>query len=88
MTRLPPQIILEGDKLFKEFKGTFTENFVAQELTKEQNPLYYWLIDRQAEIDFILIHNTQLIPLEVKSNKGKRTKRHYNSAPPCNPQRR
>lgn len=74
MTDLPPSIILKKNQLFKEFKGSFTENFVAQEFVKEEIPLYYWSYHSQAEIDFILTYNTSLIPLEVKSNKGKNMK--------------
>lgn len=74
MSRLPPQIILEGNQLFTEFKGALTENFVAQELKGKGDSLYYWSNDQYAEVDFILLHNTHLIPLEVKANRGKKTK--------------
>lgn len=74
MVNLPIKIILEKNRLFTEFKGSFTENFVAQELLQKEYSLYYWSKDRIAEIDFILIYNNNFIPLEVKSNKGKNTK--------------
>src|SRR5271169_6656195 len=39
-SHLAPQIILEGDLLFTEFKGALTENYAAQELiaTRHQAP--------------------------------------------------
>lgn len=42
MSKLDPRIILEGDQLFQEFKGSLTENFVAMELhDKSFDGLYY-----------------------------------------------
>ncbi len=74
MSRLPPQIVLEGHKLFVEFKGAFTENFVAQSIVERNHPLYYWSADHLAEVDFILSHNTDFLPLEVKANQGRKAK--------------
>lgn len=67
MSRLSPQIILEGDALFIEFKGAFTENVAAQALIAQQHPLYYWTSEGRAEIDFLIEHENNIYPLEVKS---------------------
>lgn len=60
----------EDEKLFKEFKGALTENFVLESLcsifTTELN---YWSNDK-CEIDFILQVDNQLVPIEVKSGKS------------------
>lgn len=75
LARIPATIILEGNKLFTEFKGSFTENFVAQELAaKYDNTLYYWSSARTAEVDFVLPYKSQIYPLEVKSGKSKHKK--------------
>ena len=75
MAYLPPKVIVEGNRLFTEFKGALTENFVAQELAYLfDSRLFYWSSGTQAEIDFILPIDTELYPLEVKSGENKRKK--------------
>lgn len=56
-------------------QGTMTEQFVAQEILAysdfhKQNKLYYWHREAKnsnAEVDFIVLKNGQIIPVEVKS---------------------
>ncbi len=70
MSDLDSKIILEGNKLLEEFKGAFTENYVANALTYIQNESpHYYTFDRN-EIDFILQKHNEIIPIEVKSNKS------------------
>ncbi len=75
MFRLDSSIIIEGDRLFTEFKGVMAENFVLQSLVFQYDEsMYYWSSGNQAELDFILQHKNQIIPIEVKSGtnvKGK-----------------
>ena len=68
MANLDSKIILEGNKLFEEFKGSFTENYVANILNYllEESPNYY-TFDRN-EIDFVIQLNNNVIPIEVKAN--------------------
>ncbi len=70
MANLDSKIILDGNKLFQEFKGSFTENYVANTL---QNLLgeapYYYNFDRN-EIDFVIQLKNEIIPIEVKSDKN------------------
>lgn len=67
-SNLSPKILLEGDKLFTEFKGALTENFAAQAITSSfDRHLFYWTQNNNAEVDFILQHNNKAIPLEVKA---------------------
>lgn len=70
MSNLDSKIILEGNKLLEEFKGAFTENYVANMLTYvlDEAPNYY-TFDRN-EIDFVIQRNNRIIPIEVKSNKS------------------
>lgn len=75
MSRLSPRVILEGNQLFIEFKGSLTENYVAQNLKAAIGaPLYYWTSGREAEVDFILEYEGQLFPLEVKSGTSTKKK--------------
>lgn len=70
MSNLDSSIILEGNKLLEEFKGSFTENYVANALCYlyDTSPNYY-TFDRN-EIDFVIQRKNKIIPIEVKSNKS------------------
>lgn len=75
MSQLPIDAVLHGDKLFAEFKGALTENYVAQELVAQNSEkLYYWFSDNRAEVDFIIQHHLQYMPLEVKSGTNVNSK--------------
>ena len=70
MANLDSRIVIEGNKLFEEFKGALTENFVLNML----NIIYkdtpnYFTFDRN-EIDFVIQTKNQIIPIEVKSGKS------------------
>jgi uncharacterized protein len=67
--RLSPLTILQGDKLFTEFKGVLTENYVLQSLIRQfGNDIFYWNSGNQAEIEFMLDFNNRIVPFEVKSS--------------------
>lgn len=72
---LLPQTIIDGDRLFTEFKGALTENFVVQELisTKHLKP-YYWTSEGTAEIDFLIEDDHEIYPIEVKSGSSQKKK--------------
>ncbi len=74
--RLGQTVLLEGDRLFNEFKGALTEQYVLQQLkTVQELGTYYWTNDRgSAEIDFLLDTGTEVIPLEVKAEKNLKAK--------------
>jgi hypothetical protein len=68
MSRLPVNVILQQHQLFVEFKGALTENFVVQELMARRfDKMYYWTSEGTAEVDFVLPHELDIYPLEVKS---------------------
>lgn len=69
MVRLNQRTLLEGNELFREFKGALTEQYVLQQLkTRKGLEVYYWTNDRgSAEIDFILDNGNYVIPIEVKA---------------------
>lgn len=70
MSRLDSRIILEGHKLFEEFKGSFTENYVFMMLNNFYDGIpNYYTFDRY-RLDFLLQYHNQIIPVEVKSGKS------------------
>lgn len=76
MSGLDPRILLEGSRLFSEFKGALTEQYVQQQLRSECGiSPYYWSAEHaSAEVDFIFQHGMNLIPLEVKAEENLKTK--------------
>ncbi len=82
MVRLNQSTLLDGNELFKEFKGALTEQYVLQQLkTMKGLETYYWTNDRgSAEIDFVVDDGTDVIPIEVKAEtnlKAKSLKTYY-----------
>lgn len=76
MVRLHQRALLDGNELFKEFKGALTEQYVLQQL-KTMNGLdaYYWTNNRgSAEIDFLIDNGIDVIPIEVKAETNLKAK--------------
>lgn len=70
MANLDSKIVVEGNKLFEEFKGALTENYVLNALnTVYENIPNYFTFDRH-EIDFVIQTKNEIIPIEVKSGKS------------------
>ncbi|MCD8105470.1 MAG: ATP-binding protein [Lachnospiraceae bacterium] len=57
-----------------DFKGGMAENYVNVQLSINGYNTYYWESGREAEIDFIIQRDGQLIPIEVKSADNTRAK--------------
>ena len=70
MTDLDSKIVVEGNRLFEEFKGALTEDYVIQALTSINLNPYYFAFENRYEIDFILQHKNEIIPIEVKSSEN------------------
>ncbi len=68
LSELHPDIILEKNSLFMEFKGALTENLAAQLLKSSGiKQLHYWTSGNTAEVDFILQVKNTIQPMEVKA---------------------
>lgn len=69
MVGLRQNVLLNGNQLFKEFKGALTEQYVLQQLkTIKGLNTYYWTSDRgTAEVDFVIDNGSDVIPIEVKA---------------------
>ena len=76
LSETPPEQILIGDNVFKEYKGAFTENYVLQQLKSlPRTFVYYYSNDNSTlEIDFVVQHDTHIIPIEVKAEENLRAK--------------
>lgn len=76
LVRLGQTVLLDGNRLFNEFKGALTEQYVLQQLkTLKELGTYYWTNDRgSAEIDFLLDTGAEVIPVEVKAEKNLKAK--------------
>ncbi len=87
MVRLNQSVLLDGNLLFKEFKGALTEQFVLQQfMTSNKIETYYWTNDRgSAVVDFIVDTGELIIPIEVKAEanlKAKSLKSYYEKFSP------
>ncbi len=68
--------LIQGNVIFEEFKGALTEQFVLQQLTTIPDlVVYYWSAERSnAEIDFLVQHSGEVIPIEVKAEENLQAK--------------
>jgi predicted AAA+ superfamily ATPase len=76
MAQIRPEMIVEGDALFKQFKGALTEQYAVQQYLAYgyHQPMYWENPSGQAEVDFIFEGRTGIIPLEVKSSDNLQSK--------------
>lgn len=76
MCRLPAALLLEKNRVFGEYKGALTEQYVLQQLLAEfgAEP-YYWANESaRSEVDFLLESEQGIIPLEAKAEQNLRAK--------------
>ena len=69
LAQLAPTAFGEGNRLFTEFKGALTENFVLQTLITqfEVMPRYWSRNNPPYEVDFLIQRENDIFPVEVKS---------------------
>ncbi len=75
-SHLDASTLLEGNRIFTEFKGALTEQYVLQQLVASQeNTVYYWATEKgTAEVDFVLQRKQEVIPIEVKAEENLKAK--------------
>lgn len=66
--------LLEGNRIFEEFKGSLTEQYVLQQMISNEITPFYWSSDGKAEVDFIFKHESDVFPLEVKAEENLQSK--------------
>ena len=69
LSQLAPTVFGEGNRLFTEFKGALTENYVLQTLIPqfEVAPRYWTQTNPPYEVDFLIQRENDIFPVEVKS---------------------
>ncbi|MDO9154986.1 MAG: AAA family ATPase [Paludibacter sp.] len=71
LSALDPIAIREGNRLFVEFKGALTENYILQSLISQYDEIpRYWTSGNQAEVDFLIQDKNDIIPIEVKADEN------------------
>ena len=73
-TELDVKTLLEGNRIFEEFKGALTEQYVLQEMVANGTAPFYWSSSGTAEVDFIFKHESDIFPLEVKAEENLQSK--------------
>ncbi|NOL51512.1 ATP-binding protein [Pelistega suis] len=75
-SHLNASTLLEGNRIFTEFRGALTEQYVLQQLVATQeNTVYYWATEKgTAEVDFVLQRKQEVIPIEVKAEENLKAK--------------
>ncbi|HOU39219.1 MAG TPA: ATP-binding protein [Treponemataceae bacterium] len=66
---LAPSAVAEGSRLFVEFKGALSENYILQALVHqfEAMPRYWSMNNPNHEVDFLVQRENKIYPVEVKS---------------------
>ncbi len=73
---LNAKVLLDGNRVFQEFKGALTEQYVQQQLLAEFDiQSYYWTAGQnRAEVDFLIETDDSIVPLETKAERNLQSK--------------
>ena len=76
MSGLPPEAVITGSRVFTEFKGALTEQYVCQQLISEcgLTPFYWSAENSLGEIDFLVQDGDKVFAMEVKAEENLRAK--------------
>lgn len=76
MTDLDVRILLDGNRIFTEFKGALTEQYVLQQFISDFdiNPYYYTTTNSTGEIDFVIQTANGVLPVDVKAEENLKAK--------------
>ena len=58
----------------KQYLGALTENYVAVQLKASGYKLNYWVSNATAEVDFVIVQDGEVVPVECKANIHVRSK--------------
>ncbi len=74
LSELDAESILEGNRIFTEFKGALSEQYVLQQLVSDTKytPYYYAGNKSTYEIDFMVQKGKGVVPVEVKAEDNLR----------------
>ena len=75
LCKLDISVLLEGDKVFEEFKGALTEQYALEQMKSLPDiDTFYWSSEGKAEIDFVIQTTNQIVPIEVKAETNLKAK--------------
>lgn len=75
MGSLDAGTLFDGNRIMEEFRGSLTEQFVAQELrSRELDLFYYSAPNSRGEIDFVVQAGGHIVPVEVKAEENLQAK--------------
>lgn len=75
MSETPPEILLVANNGMEESKGAFTENYVMSQLVATRSTsVFYFSNDAKLEIDFLIQHDSHIVPIEAKAEENLRSK--------------
>lgn len=72
--KIHPRTILEENDQFIHFKGALTENYVYSQLISMGLSAWYWQSDANAEVDYLIENDGNIVPVEVKSADNTKAK--------------
>jgi len=73
---LSPAAVIEGSRVFTEFRGSLTEQYAAMQLHAAlgRAPWYWTNGGGTAEVDFLIPRDQDVVPIEVKANRNLKAK--------------
>ena len=76
MTNLNASTMIDGNKIFEEFKGAIAEQYILQQLkSKGDIPIFYWTNSSStAKINFVIQLEDFIVPIEVKATTNLQAK--------------
>jgi predicted AAA+ superfamily ATPase len=76
MAGLDASSVISGNRMFTEFKGALTEQYVCQQLVSDcgLQPFYWSAENSRGEIDFLVQNESRIYPIEVKAEENLRSK--------------
>ena len=78
LTKISLNIMMSGE-IFSEWKGSFSEQFVLQQIIAMDTPIGYWSSNNsQCEIDFLIQGDNRVVPIEVKAEENVRSQSFVN----------
>lgn len=76
LSQLAPSAFGEGNRIFTEFKGSLSENYILQALKNqfEVMPRYWSQTNPSYEVDFLIQRENDIFPIEVKADTNNESK--------------
>lgn len=72
LSLLPTTAFAEGNRLFTEFKGALTENYVHQSLIRQFEAAPRYWAESPYEVDFTVQYGMHVLPVEAKAGEAVR----------------